>query len=116
MFLTKMIDEKRRYRQYKARTQKLPANYRSALGAFEHYFMYFAPDKGDELLAMLEDLADLFDESAASGVSISAIVGDDPVEFAEAFRRNYPQGQWIVRQQERLARAIQASVSEEGAS
>jgi len=116
MFIAKLIEEKRRYRRYKARTEKLPANYRSALAAFEHYFMYFAPDKGSELLAMLEDLADLFDESVANGTPIRAIVGDDPVEFAEAFRRNYPQGQWIVRQQERLARSINESLSEEASS
>lgn len=113
MFITRMIDEKRRYRQYRARVEKLPPSYRSAVEAFGHYFMYFAPDKGDELMAMLEDLADLFDESAASGTSIRAIVGDDPVEFADAFRRNYPMGQWIVRQQERLASAIENSVKEE---
>ena len=115
MFITRMIDEKRRYRRYKARTEQLPASYRTALGGLEHYLMYFAPDKGAELMAMLEDLADLFDESVESGASIREIVGDDPVEFAEAFRRNYPAGQWIVREQERLTRAINNSLNEEKA-
>ena len=31
MFISKMIGEKRRWRQYKARTRKLPANYRAAV-------------------------------------------------------------------------------------
>jgi len=106
MFIARMIDEKRRYRQYKARTEQLPANYHTAIDALERYLMYFGPGKGDELLAMLEDLADLFDESAASGTPIRAIVGEDPVEFAEAFRRNYPVGQWIIRERERLTSAI----------
>ena len=112
VFITRMIDEKRRYRQYKARTRQLPANYQTAIGGLEHYLMYFAPDKGDELLAMLEDLADLFDESAASATPIRAIVGEDPVEFAEAFRRNYPTSQWIVREQRRLTQAIDNSTNE----
>jgi len=115
MFIARMIDEKRRYRRYKARTEQLPPSYRTALDGLEHYLMYFAPDKGAELMAMLEDLADLFDESVESGASIREIVGDDPVEFAEAFRRNYPAGQWIVREQERLTRAINNSVNEEKA-
>jgi len=109
MFVSRIIDEKKRYRQYKARTKQLPPGYRAAVEALERYLMYFGPGKGEELLAMLEDLADLFDESAASGTSIRAIVGDDPVEFAEAFRRNYPVGQWIVRERERLSRAIENS-------
>ncbi|MCC8964021.1 DUF1048 domain-containing protein [Bradyrhizobium sp. Pear76] len=106
MFIARMIDEKKRYWQYKARTEQLPASYHTAIDALERYLMYFGPGKGDELLAMLEDLADLFDESAASGTPIRAIVGEDPVEFAEAFRRNYPVGQWIIRERERLTQAI----------
>ena len=30
----------------------------------------------------------------------------EPVEFAEAFLRNYPEGQWISRERERLTNAI----------
>ena len=39
-----------------------------------------------------EDLADLFEQSAADGTPIREIVGEDPVEFAEAFLPNYPEG------------------------
>ena len=113
MFVARMIDEKRRYRRYKARTKQLPASYHTAIDALERYLMYFGPGKGEELLVMLEDLADLFDESAASGTPIRAIVGEDPVEFAEAFRRNYPVGQWIVRERDRLTQAIDKSESEQ---
>jgi DNA-binding ferritin-like protein (Dps family) len=116
MFITRMIDEKRRYRRYKARTEQLPASYHTAITALERYLMYFGPGKGDELLAMLEDLADLFDESAANGTPIRAIVGDDPVEFAEVFRQNYPAGQWIIRERDRLTEAIDSSTREETAS
>jgi DNA-binding ferritin-like protein (Dps family) len=113
MFITRMIDEKKRYRQYKARTEKLPASYHTAITALERYLMYFGPGKGSELVSMLEDLADLFDESAANGIPIRAIVGEDPVEFAELFRQNYPAGQWIVRERERLTQAIDDSTRSE---
>ena len=68
--------------------------------------MVFGPGKADVLQPMLDDLADLFEQSAVDGTSIRAIVGDDPVEFAEAFLRNYPTGTWIGKEQERLISAI----------
>jgi DNA-binding ferritin-like protein (Dps family) len=107
MPISKMIAEKRRYRQYKARTERLPANYHTAIDALERYLMYFgAITKGDTLVSMLDDLADLFEQSAASGISIRAVVGEDPVEFAEAFLQNYSEGQWINKERERLTKAI----------
>jgi hypothetical protein len=69
-------------------------------------YKFFGPGKGDSLLSMLEDLADLFEQSAANGTPVRAVVGEDPVEFAEAFLRNYPEGQWISRERERLPNAI----------
>ena len=107
MSISTMIAEKRRYRQYKARTEQLPANYHTAIDALERYLMYFgAITKGDTVMSMLDDLADLFEQSAANGTPIRAIVGEDPVEFAEAFLRNYPEGQWINQERERLTNAI----------
>ena len=103
-----MIGDKRRWRQYKARTRQLPASYRTAVEALERYLMYFGPGNGDSALAMFEDLADLFEQSAANGTPIREIVGEDPVEFAEAFLRNYPEGSWITRERERLTSAIDA--------
>ena len=108
------LEQKRRYRQYKARTQQLPANYREALEALERYLTYFgAISKGDILLAMLEDLLDLFEQSAANGTPIRAIVGEDPVEFAETFLQNYSEGQWINKERARLASAIERAAGED---
>ncbi|MBN2404520.1 MAG: DUF1048 domain-containing protein [Coriobacteriia bacterium] len=107
MSISEMIAEKRRYRQYKARTKQLPADYHTAIEALERYLMYFgAITKGDTLLSMLDDLADLFEQSAANGTPIRAVVGDDPVEFAETFLQNYSEGRWINKERERLTKAI----------
>lgn len=110
MFIEKIIGDigdKRRWRQYKARVKQLPENYRTAVEAIERYLMYFgAITKGDILMSMLEDLADLFEQSAVSGTPIRAIVGDDPVEFAETFLANYSEGQWINKERKRLVNAI----------
>ncbi len=106
MPIARMIDEKRRYRRYKERTKQLPANYLTAITALERYLMLFGPGDGGGLMSMLEDLADLFEQSAANGTPVRAVVGEDPVEFAEAFLRNYPEGQWISKERKRLTNAI----------
>ena len=114
MSISTMIAEKRRYRQYKARTEQLPADYHTAIDALERYLMYFgAITKGDTLVSMLDDLADLFEQSAANGTPIRAIVGDDPVEFAETFLQNYSEGQWINKERERLTNAIDRVAGDE---
>lgn len=114
MNISKMIGEKKRYRAYKARIEQLPANYRAVLEALERYLTYFgALTNGELLMSMLEDLADLVELSAADGTPIRAIVGDDPVEFAETFVRNYSQGQWINKERERLINAVERAADEE---
>jgi DNA-binding ferritin-like protein (Dps family) len=105
-FTSKVIGDKRRWRQYKARVGKLPANYRAAVEAFERYLMYFGPADGNSAASMFEDLVDLFEQAAADGTPIREVVGEDPVEFIETFGQNYPKGGYVAREQERLANAI----------
>ena len=105
-FVSKMIGDKRRWRQYKARKEQLPANYRAAIDAVEHYLMYLGGADGSGWASMFDDLADLFEQAAADGTPIHEIVGDDPVEFVEAFAQNYAKGGWINRQEARLTAAI----------
>ena len=113
--VTGSLEQKKRYRQYKARTKQLPANYRTAIDALDRYLMYFGSiTRGDTLVSMLEDLADLFEQSAADGTPIREIVGADPVEFAETFLQNYSEGQWINKERERLITAIARAEGEEG--
>lgn len=105
--VTGSLEDKRRWRRYKARVRQLPPNYRTAVEAIERYLTYFgAIVKGEILVSMLEDLADLFEQSAANGNPIRAVVGEDPVEFAEAFLQNYSEGQWINKERKRLTNAI----------
>ncbi len=106
MLISKLIGDKRRWRQYKARTRKLPQSHRVAVEALERYFMCFGSEDADTAASMFEDLAELFEQAAADGTPVRTIVGADPVEFAETFLRNYPNGQWINRERDRLTRAI----------
>ncbi|MEU7860713.1 DUF1048 domain-containing protein [Nonomuraea sp. NPDC049141] len=106
-FLTKVIGPKRQWRQYKARVRQLPPNYRTAVEAIERYLMHFVPTDGESNASMFEDLADLFDQAAADGTPIREIVGEEPVEFAEAFVHNYSEGGYVpARERKRLTDAI----------
>jgi DNA-binding ferritin-like protein (Dps family) len=109
-FISKVVGEKGQWREYKARVRQLPANYRTAIDALERYLRYFGTGGGGT--AIYEDLIDLFEQSAANGTPIREIVGEDPVEFIEAFVRNYPKGQWIIRERERLTNAIERAAGE----
>ena len=113
---SKVVGEKRRWRQYKARVAQLPPNHRAAARAVERYLMHAAGvADGETATRMLEDLADLFEQSAADGSSVRDVVGDDPVEFVETFIRNYDDGSWLRRERERLVRSIDdAEAAEHG--
>lgn len=106
MSISKLIDEKQRWRSYKARIRKLPANYRATVEALERYMLHFGPEDGASAASMCEDIADLFEQSAADGTPIRGVVGGDPVEFIEAFLRNYPGAKWRNREQQRLIDAV----------
>ena len=111
--IAKVIGEKRQWRQHKTRTRQLPPSYRTAVEALERYMMYCGPGgDGAEAASMFEDLIDLFEQSAANGTPIREIVGEDPVEFLEAFVRNYPDGAWRVRERQRLISAIDRAAGE----
>ncbi|MDQ2959961.1 MAG: DUF1048 domain-containing protein [Candidatus Dormibacteraeota bacterium] len=111
--VTGPLEQKRRYRQYKAGTRQLPASYRTAVEALGRYLMYFGRVGGDGAVSMLEDLLDLFEQSAANHTPIREIVGDNPVEFVETFLQNYPEGQWRIREQTRLLNAIERATRED---
>ncbi|MEV5967580.1 DUF1048 domain-containing protein [Kribbella sp. NPDC051952] len=112
--VTGPLDEKKRYRQYRERTRQLPANYRTAVEAIHRYLMYLGPGgDGAEAQTMLEDLVELFEQSAANNTPIREVVGADPVEFIEAFVANYPDGQWRLKERDRLNKAIARAAGED---
>lgn len=113
-YVTGSLEEKKRYKGYKARKQLLPDNYRQALDAVERYLTYFGSiAKGDVLVQMLEDLIDLFEQGAEAQTPIRDLVGADPVAFVEDFLRNYSEGQWISKERTRLIESIKRASGED---
>jgi DNA-binding ferritin-like protein (Dps family) len=110
-FISKVVGPKGQWRRYKARVRELPPDYRTALDALERYLNYLGP--GGDGGAILTDLLDLFEQSAANGTPLREVVGEDPVAFVEAFIQNYPEGHWRARERERFINAIERIEREE---
>lgn len=110
------LDDKRKWREYKARVKKLPAPYRDAAKGIERYIMYFgAVDDGPTLVRMFDDLAVLLESSAADRLPIRDLVGENPTEFMETFLDTY-RGvgkSWVDKERARLAATIDRAVADE---
>ena len=100
--------QKKQYKQYKARIEALPEPYGTVAKALQRYFMYYGGvTDGETALTMFSDFADLWERAAADGTPVREIVGDDPVEFAEAFAAAYSGKRWIDKERDRLTKAIE---------
>jgi DNA-binding ferritin-like protein (Dps family) len=106
--ITGDLGDKKRYREYRARVKQLPEAYRLAADALERYLLHLGPsDNGSSLIAMLNDLADLLEQSVAADTPLRDVIGTDPADFADAFMDNYSGGSWIRKERQRLAASIE---------
>ncbi|OYO03978.1 DUF1048 domain-containing protein [Enemella evansiae] len=109
------LEDKKRWWAIQERIKALPESHRTAAKGLERYLTYRGGiTRGDELVTMLDDLAQLFEEAAANGTPIRDIVGADPVDFAEEFLNNYSESQWINSERVRLVEAIDRAEAGEG--
>ena len=112
--LTGSLEHKKQYKQDKARIEALPEPYATAAQAVHRYLIYYGGiTDGDTLVKMFGDLADLWDRAAVDGTPLRAIVGDDPVEFAETFAQAYTGRQWIDKERKRLTDAIDKAAADQ---
>lgn len=101
-------EQKRRYREHRARIAALPEPHGSVATALQRYVMsYGGITDGETAVRMPGDLADLWERAAADGTPVRGIVGEYPVEFAEGFAQAYTGRQWIDRERARLVKAIE---------
>jgi DNA-binding ferritin-like protein (Dps family) len=62
---------------------------------------------GETLLTMLGDFVELWERAASDSTPVRAIVGDDPVEFADSFAQAYTGKRWIDKERARLVTEIE---------
>ena len=106
--VTGSLEQKRQYKRYRTRINALPEPYRAVAKAVQRYLMYSGGiTDGDTALRMFGDFADLWERAATDGTPVRAIVGDDPVEFADAFTEAYLGKRWIDKERERLTKAVE---------
>lgn len=106
--VTGSLEQKKQYKQVKARIEALPEPYGTVGKAMQRYFMYYGGvTDGQTIITMMVDLVELWERAAADGTPIRAIVGEDPVEFAEAFAQAYSGKQWIDKERARLTKAVE---------
>ncbi|MGW0174223.1 DUF1048 domain-containing protein [Rhodococcus sp. NPDC003322] len=113
--LTGSLEQKKQFKRDKARIEALPEPYATAAKAIQRYLTYYGGvTDGDTLVTMFGDSVDLWERAAADGTPVRAIVGDDPVEFAETFAQAYTGKQWIDKERARLTQTINDVVKREG--
>ena len=106
--LTGSLEQKKQYKQYVSRIDALPEPYAASAKALQRYLTYYGGvTDGETLVTMMGDHVELWERAAADGTPVRAIVGDDPVEFAEAFAEAYSGKKWIDRERNRLTKAIE---------
>jgi DNA-binding ferritin-like protein (Dps family) len=102
------LEQKKQYKQYKARIEALPEPYGTVAKALQRYLMYCGGvTDGETILKMFGDFADLWERAAADGTPVRTIVGENPVEFAETFAEAYSGAHWIDKERARLTKTIE---------
>ncbi|MGM0879002.1 MAG: DUF1048 domain-containing protein [Bacillota bacterium] len=103
--IKKMIQEKREYRTYKKRVNKLPEEYRKAMKAIENYMWNYA--KGSGMLELLKNILEMFENSASDGLSVRDVVGDDIAQFADSLLAEFPEETWMDKMRKKLRDSIE---------
>ncbi|MEZ3161956.1 DUF1048 domain-containing protein [Microbacterium sp. BWT-B31] len=112
--VTGSLEQKKQYKQAKARIEALPEPYAAVAKAVERYLAYAGGVvDGGTLVAMHSDLADLWERAAADGTPVRDVVGDDPAAFAEEFAAAYSGKQWIDKERARLAKVVEDAEREQ---
>jgi DNA-binding ferritin-like protein (Dps family) len=106
--VTGSLEQKKQYKRDRIRIDALPEPHRTVAKALWRYFMYYPGiTDEDDTLKMSGDFADLWERAAADGTPVRAMVGENPVEFAETFAQTYAGRQWIDKERARLTKAIE---------
>ena len=106
--VTGSLEQKKEYKQYRARIDALPEPYVTVAKALNRYFMYNGGVMDAEVgLKMMGDFTELWERAAADGTPVRDIVGEDPAEFADTFTEAYTGKRWIDKERARLAETVE---------
>ncbi|MCL2153967.1 MAG: DUF1048 domain-containing protein [Oscillospiraceae bacterium] len=86
--IPKIMEGKRKYKAHMARVKALPEDYQFVFDKIQHYMWMHAGGDGMDILKIHYDLIQLFEESAATGMHILSVTGDDVAAFCDELLRN----------------------------
>lgn len=83
-FLTKIIGDKKEWKAMEARANLLPRDYRVVYGEMKSYTWRFTSGDGMDVVAVLREVLDLFEDNAAAGKNVLDVTGRDVAAFCDA--------------------------------
>jgi DNA-binding ferritin-like protein (Dps family) len=86
-FFKKIIGDKKEWRAMERRAKALPEDYRVVYHEIMNYMFKFSAGGGMDLIAILRDLLDLFEQGVANGKDALEITGKDVAEFSDDLLR-----------------------------
>ncbi|MDL2253625.1 DUF1048 domain-containing protein [Ruminococcaceae bacterium OttesenSCG-928-I18] len=85
---SKMVKDKKEYRQMMARVKALPEDYQFVFEKMQKYMWNYAAGDGYDMLKIHYELIDLFETGAADGKQVLEITGRDVAGFCDELLRN----------------------------
>lgn len=86
--ISKMIKEKREYKQQMGRIDALPEDYQFVFKKIQRHIWQFVAGAGYDMMAVQYELIDLFEEGAAAGKDVLEVTGKDVAAFVEELLKN----------------------------
>ncbi len=74
-------DMTKEFKGFEARVKKLPADYQVAWEKVKNHIWPHSDFTGRNLMSVLEGVVDLFEETAADGLNVREVLGDDVESF-----------------------------------
>jgi DNA-binding ferritin-like protein (Dps family) len=87
-FLKTIIGDKKEYREMMARVKKLPEDYQYVYKKMQHYMFSHAAGNGLDMMRLLYELIELFENGAAEGKKVLEITGEDVAGFCDELLRS----------------------------
>lgn len=86
--IKKILESKKEYRQQMERVKALPEEYQYVFRKIQEQMWRFASGAGYDMMALHQDLLELFEAGAADGKPVLEITGEDVAAFCDELLRS----------------------------
>lgn len=83
MSIQNIIEGKKEWRAHIARVKVLPEDFQIVYKEIQHYLFKVGPAEPADMISVLSELVDLFEEGAALGKSALEVAGSDVAAFCD---------------------------------